>query len=648
MRLFFKILGVLVLLMVVAVFIASQFINKDAIMSQVSDRVKQVSGRTLSVEGPLDLQIFPTLSLALNDAKLSNVAGSKYPTMADIELVEIHIPWQALLSKELEVEKFVVKKPHIILEKNRQGEVNWQLVNPNNSADNDVQSTVTKPNVTQSATLPDGFDLRLGQVQIIDGTISYFDQVKNQQTKLEQVQLEVQLESLRQPLKVTGQLDYMAETFDLDLRLSTLAKLLQKQQISTEIKLESQLVSGHYNGLFSPLSGELEGHLEATSDSLKNLLQWLKKPITAKAEAFNQAKFSAQIKGDSEAVSFTDLNVLMDKLAIQGEMTLHLSNIPKLVANFDLGELNINPYLPSVEEKPESASETTPPKEKSKQPIQWSDKPIDLTGLSALQANIKLDSTSFQYRDITLGENSIEVNLKQSILTLLLTRFNAYQGKGEGKVVINAASNPYRFDSQFTLRGIDAQPLLTDSIGFERLMGRGDLSWSLTSRGNSQKAIIEQLNGRSEVSLSDGAVKGFNLAAVAKSAKSLLAGDLSKVNLDADFSDSEATDFAAFSGSFSLVNGVATTQDMNLLNPFIRVKGEGDINLPATKLDLLVTAELVDSSKGQNAQTNRKGLIIPMKVSGSFHNIKVKPNVVDEGKEKIKEKLKDKLKKLFG
>ena len=147
-------------------------------------------------------------------------------------------------------------------------------------------------------------------------------------------------------------------------------------------------------------------------------------------------------------------------------------------------------------------------------------------------------------------------------------------------------------------------------------------------------------------------MKGVNLAAIAKSASNIMQGNLSAVSLDSDFSNADKTDFAALTGKFTLTNGVATTDNLSLNNPFIRISGTGDINLPETKVNLQIKSKVVASTQGQAAEATDSGIVIPIKITGPFHDIKIRPDVSsgakDKVKDKIKDKVKDKLKGLFG
>ena len=81
------------------------------------------------------------------------------------------------------------------------------------------------------------------------------------------------------------------------------------------------------------------------------------------------------------------------------------------------------------------------------------------------------------------------------------------------------------------------QNSLLNAAGFDKLMGKGQLAWELTTQGLSQRDFIDALDGSIDFSFIDGAIKGVNLAAIAKSASNIVAGNLAAVNLDSNFSN---------------------------------------------------------------------------------------------------------------
>ena len=294
--------------------------------------------------------------------------------------------------------------------------------------------------------------------------------------------------------------------------------------------------------------------------------------------------------------------------------------------------------------EPSTVVETPPSDDKAPQPIVWDNTPVDLSALGSINANISIQSSQLLVRDIKLGKNELAIVLNNSVADVQLKSFQGYEGNGSGKIRVNASKNPYQITTKFELANINAEPLLTDAIGFDKLLGKGQLTWDLSTQGLSQREFINKLNGQLDISFIDGAVKGLNLAAIAKSASNIMQGNLSAVSLDSDFSNAEKTDFAALTGKFTLNNGVANTDNLSLDNPFIRISGTGDINLPETKVNLHIKSKLVASTQGQAAESTDSGVVIPIKITGPFHKVKIRPDVSSGAKDKVKEKVKDKLK----
>jgi AsmA protein len=438
----------------------------------------------------------------------------------------------------------------------------------------------------------------------------------------------------------------MAQVFKLESRITTPAKAINNQPFSLKLDLTSQLANLNYQGEVIQQGKELNGKLSVSGDSVKQLLKWQSIPLVAKNEAFNHFSFNTKVHFANNKLTLTELMVNLDALAFKGTTAITLSSPLKISSNIDLGILNLNPYLP--ESNMDTISEEPPAKDKVNQPLIWDDTPIDLSALSSINADISIQSTQLLVKEIKLGKNEINLLLNKGIASVQLKSFQGYEGTGSGEFKVNSTKKPYKITTKFALVNINAEPLLNDAVGFDKLMGTGQLAWELSTQGISQRDFVHQLNGDIDFSFIDGAVKGVNLAALAKSASNIMKGNFSSVSLDSDFSDADKTDFAALTAKFNLKNGVATTNNLALDNPFVRVSGAGDIDLPKTMVKLQIKAKIVVSAQGQAADGSNAGLEIPIKITGPFHDIKVRPDVSSGAKDKVKDKLKNKLKGLFG
>ena len=170
MRILLKSVAIIIFIMVLLVVLATQLISTQDILNQVSIKVEQSTGRTLTVNGDKNLSVFPSLSLELHDVHFSNIKGGSKQDMASISELLLHIPWLSVFSGELTIEKFVINNPDILLEKSIDGTGNWQFAPLAGT-----ESTPEKSTTNDEVTLPDSFDISLGQVEVNGGKLTFID-----------------------------------------------------------------------------------------------------------------------------------------------------------------------------------------------------------------------------------------------------------------------------------------------------------------------------------------------------------------------------------------------------------------------------------------------------------------------------------------
>jgi AsmA protein len=637
MKTLLKVLGLLLALLVAIALLVPMFISMDDITQTIADQVEATTGRTLAVDGEKSLTVFPSLALQLEQVRFSNSAGSSRPDMATIESLDVHIPWLSLLSGELKVEKFVINNPDILLEIDAAGNANWDIMPTAEPAPDRREG--------EAPSLPAGFDISLGELAIYGGRVRLLNHQAGSEQLVEELDLVIALPSLQEDLALKGTVTWMGEVLELSVALTTPAGLLAGKPFDLELTLDSRLLTMVYRGNISDGGARVTGSLELAGDSLQELAAWQEVALEGGDHAFNRFALSGDMVFAADVLDISGLEARLDALEIKGSSTLSSTDPPDIRANLDLGMLDLNPYLP-----PEAAGEATPSAGTGApaQAVEWDDTPIDLSALKSLNAQIALRSSGLRARDIKLGENELLLQVKAGKLDLGLEKFSAYQGSGTGSVTVDARRTPYSVTTDFSLSGISAQPLLTDVVGFDKLLGGGQLQWQLKSRGISQKDFISALGGKLDFKFSDGAIKGVNIAALVRSAQDLIKGDASGLGLTTGFDEAEQTDFSELGGTLVFTNGVGRNDDLAMASPLLRVSGKGDVDLPKAKIDYRLTARLVSTIEGQAATGKAKGVAIPVRIKGPFHKVKIEPDVSQAAEEKVMDTIKDELFKRFG
>jgi len=139
----------------------------------------------------------------------------------------------------------------------------------------------------------------------------------------------------------------------------------------------------------------------------------------------------------------------------------------------------------------------------------------------------------------------------------------------------------------------------------------------VNARGGSQQAAISSLTGTVDVQLSNGAVRGIDLAK--------LMHDLTTNILDGwQQNASDKTPLSELSARFRLADGIASTDSLELSGPIVRVTGTGSIDLPAKTLQLKVDPRLVAGFQGSGEAT---GLGVPVLIQGRWSEPRIYPDV---------------------
>src|SRR5258708_39164644 len=143
---------------------------------------------------------------------------------------------------------------------------------------------------------------------------------------------------------------------------------------------------------------------------------------------------------------------------------------------------------------------------------------------------------------------------------------------------------------------------------------------SVRSAGQSPRAIMPNLSGTVFANFQDGAIKGLN---VAQMIRNLTSSTLSGWQEGKE----QATDLSQLSASFRIEKGQATSTDLNLVGPLVRMTGAGTLDLGAKTLAFRVEPKLVMTTEGQGRASDPVGLGIPVMIEGSWAEPRIYPDM---------------------
>jgi AsmA protein len=123
-----------------------------------------------------------------------------------------------------------------------------------------------------------------------------------------------------------------------------------------------------------------------------------------------------------------------------------------------------------------------------------------------------------------IGRSSLTLAISGGKLRANLKQLELYGGKGRGVITLDETAAGPRIGLDFEISGVQAEPFLTDAMGFQKLTGTGNVALRVVAAGRSQRGWMQSLGGTAQIRFADGSIKGINLAEIARTISSALTG----------------------------------------------------------------------------------------------------------------------------
>ncbi|MBI3042888.1 MAG: AsmA family protein [Betaproteobacteria bacterium] len=305
--------------------------------------------------------------------------------------------------------------------------------------------------------------------------------------------------------------------------------------------------------------------------------------------------------------------------------------------NAVVDQLDVDRYLPP------KAAGGAPGAAAPKQPEQ----PFDLTALRGLRGGGTLRFGALKVNNVKASNVRMDVRANGGRVDVSPLTAGFYQGSLSSAVTVNAAPATPTFAAKHNMSGINVGAFLKDLAGNDTLEGRGNVTADVTTQGSTVTALKKALNGNAAVKLTNGAVKGIDIAGSIRNAKARLGTLRGEQTQKAD--KSQKTDFSELTATFRIANGVARNNDLSLKSPLLRVGGEGEINIGEDTVNYLVKASIVGTTQGQGGRElgDLRGVTVPVRVAGPLANPSYKLDfgamATETAKQEIKGRLQERL-----
>jgi AsmA protein len=273
----------------------------------------------------------------------------------------------------------------------------------------------------------------------------------------------------------------------------------------------------------------------------------------------------------------------------------------------------------------------------------WSNATIDINGLNYVDAQARISAAEIDFGTAKFAPAAIDATLTSGVLKTRISNLGAYGGQASADLTIDASAAVPNYTLQTDLTGVRALPLLQGVADFDKLDGKMQAKIAVKSTGNSQRAIMSGMSGTVFVVFQDGAIRGLNVAQMIRSLT---------VSTQSGWQENkeQATDLTQLSASFKIDKGQATTYDLNLVGPLVKMTGVGTVDLGTKQMGFRVEPKLVMTTEGQGRSNEPVGFGIPVIIDGPWAQPRIYPEMsgILENPDQAYGKLKEMGKGLFG
>jgi AsmA protein len=342
----------------------------------------------------------------------------------------------------------------------------------------------------------------------------------------------------------------------------------------------------------------------------------------------------AQVRANGAVLAINGLSGTLDGMQFNGWASVDLVSKPLVKLDLDFQRLDLGTPSRGRPGSPEKSSQPAKP---------WSNEPVDLAGLNYVDAEIRMSAAELNVGDARFAPAAVDARLGGGVLKAQFSHLGVYGGDANGELTIDVSGSDPNYTLRSDLAGVRALPLLSGLADFDKIDGKMQAKLAIRSSGLSPRAIVSTWSGTVFIVFQDGAIRDLNIA---KMIRSLTSGTLSGWQEGRD----QTTDLTQLSASFRIEQGQATTSDLTLAGPLVRMTGAGTVDLPAMTLAFRVEPKLVMTTEGQGSAANPVGLGIPVVVEGPWAEPRIYPDVAGilDNPDAAYAKLKEMGKGLFG
>ncbi len=569
----------------------------------IERQVEARTGRTLSINGDLDVDLGWTPVIRAGDVHFGNAEWARQPEMARAEQLELSIDLPRLLRGEVRIPHLRLTQPHLDLEANPEGGGNWQL---RGRSDGDS-----------------GIAFR--RIWISGGELGFLDTANKTDIKVAVASAAGAKAGDAAPVNVEGGGLWKGNEFTLR---GTAESPLELTDTDAPYRIDAHAQAGatkaHARGtLLDPLRmRDFDLQLTLAGKNLDDLYPLIGVALPPTPPYTLDGRFTRDITRGRTTWHYDKFTGKVGDSDLAGSAAFTTGGErPKLSANLHSRRLDFDDLAGLIGGAPQTgAGETSNPElatqaaaAKASQRV-LPDTPYRLDKLRAMDAEVRLKATRIDAPSLPLDDMDAHLTLQAGLLVLDPLDFGVAAGDIHSTVRMDARESSIRTRAQIRASGLDLAQLLPKVELANNAVGKVSGHADLAGRGNSIAAMLGSSTGQVDMGIGRGQISNLMME---------MAGiDLAEI-IKFKLSGDRMIPIRCAFGDFSVDAGVMTADSLAFDTTDTILIGGGTIDLKNERLDLRIRPRPKDRSI--------LAFRSPLLVDGSFKHPAVRPDLKSVG-----------------
>ncbi|NWD47858.1 AsmA family protein [Pseudomonas gingeri] len=342
---------------------------------------------------------------------------------------------------------------------------------------------------------------------------------------------------------------------------------------------------------------QINGGLSIAQFDLMKFLDSVGQPLPPVADgSLSKVELVTRLSGTPTSLALDNINLKLDDSSISGRIAVEDFAKQSLRVQLKADKFDADRYLPPKSADADSAAKvrqaevmsseanavagTTPLPDAPTKGAWSTDRLLPIERLRSLDVDADLNFDQLILKKLPIDNAALKATGQGGLLTLASLRGDLYNGSFDTKGSLDVRNDQPRLNLQTRLNKVPVERVLQAQGQKPPVKGALTLSSDLSGTGNSEKALIDSLNGTASFVLNDGVLLNANL-------EQQLCTGIALLNRKTLSSEPRGKDtpFQELKGSLTIRNGVASNPDMKVRIPGLTANGNGDIDLRVLGMD---------------------------------------------------------------